>query len=85
MPAFWHVKSMHIPNIYASELSQVAQLHSGKLPHCYGHFQPYMYIPQISSKEVMPFLEALTLHSKLDQNQRDSGGGNKQNHAEERC
>lgn len=63
MPAFRHVKPMPTPNIYTNALSQVAQLHGGKLPRRHGRFQPY--IPRVSSKEMMPPLETPALHPQL--------------------
>jgi hypothetical protein len=42
MPPLRLSQSIHTPSPYTSELSHVAELHGGKLPHRYGRFQPYV-------------------------------------------
>jgi hypothetical protein len=42
MPPLRLSQSIHAPSPYTSELSHVAELHGGKLPHRYGRFQPYV-------------------------------------------
>ena len=42
MPPLRLSQSIHAPSSYTSNLSHVAELHGGKLPHRYGRFQPYI-------------------------------------------
>ena len=37
-----HTPSIHAPTVQTANLSQVAQIHGGRLPHHYGRFKPYI-------------------------------------------
>lgn len=42
MPPLRHNQSIHTPNTYTSDLSHIAQLHGGHLPHRFSRFKPYI-------------------------------------------
>jgi hypothetical protein len=63
MPSLRHTQSIHTANAHTSELSRVAQLHGGNLPHRYGRFTPY--VARIPSQGVMHSHRTSELHTSL--------------------
>ena len=55
MPPLRHIQSIHTSSAHINNLSQLAELHGGKLPHHYSRHQPYeIRIP--SPQKILPKL-----------------------------
>jgi hypothetical protein len=72
MPALRHSQSIHAPNAYTSDLSNLAQLHGGKLPHRYGRFQPYVARIPPQSMPVVRSYGGVELHPTILDKIRDT-------------
>ena len=70
-----HTQSIHAPSTLTSDLSLVAQVHGGKLPHRFGRFRPYIApLPSHNNPSVplIPAAHTVNLHPVLWDKIRDT-------------